>query len=247
MGSDNDLRDRLLEHLRALADEGGDHNRVIVGDGDRYLLFLGARGDDTIEVEVAAPLASLTARGFTSQRGRRNPTRRHEGIAGDPARLAALADEALEIAGASLGLGAEGLTLERRSGDRPPSRSPELIGAMKVLAKTREMSARQRVYHEVLRSTLLLAVADDDGDEPHIFEHLQGFPVIGVFTDWDALRLWEPRGWPVRALPGHQILPMARARRFGSLLINRGGDVGGELLMNEIAALADASTRYARA
>lgn len=254
MRSETSTRASLLDHLRALTREGGDHNHLILGSEGGYLLFVGARGEDVVECEVSvrgtSPSAALARRGFTSQRGRRNPARRLEGFQDEaPARLEGIADEALEIAAELLGAAPGSLILERRLGDRPKARSPELVRAMKVLAMTREMPARQRVYHEVMRSTLLLALAGDDGDgdgdEPHVFEHLQGFPVIGVFTDWDALRLWEPRGWPVRELPGHVILPMARARKVGSLLINPKGDVGGELLMNEIAALAEASWRYA--
>ena len=245
-------RDALIEHLSALLSRGGDGNRLLIEAGPSYLLVTGGPGRPALVCEAVADdllgehatparRGALERLGYRKERDRRNPSRVVP--VADPSALAALADEALAL----LALGPPApLRLELTLGQAEPTRNPELIRAMKLLATTREMSARQRVYHHLLAADLLLALdpdGDDDDPAPHIFERLQGYPVIGAFTDWDALRLWQPRGWPYRVLPGRSLFPLAHAGRYGSVLINRGGNVGGELLMNEIEALA----RVARA
>lgn len=248
----------VARRLGVLLEEGGDHNRLLIECGDAYLLFMGGRGEATLECEAVSNerlpaaakltperLAILEAAGFVPQRGRRNLTRRWE-VAGEGS-LAAIAEVALDVLARAYGVAAgEPRSLKLHLGDREPTRNVELIRSMKKLARLRDHGSRQAVYRGILASDLLLVLdpESDPGDhEPHVVERLQGYPCFGVFTDWDALRLWEPRGWPYVVLPGHQIVRLVEAAKAGSLLINPRGDVGGELLMNEIAALADAARR----
>ena len=244
-------RDALIEHLSALLSRGGDGNRLLLEAGPAYLLITGGPGRPALVCEAVADdllgehatparRGALERLGYRKERDRRNPSR-VVSIA-DPSALAALADEALAL----LALGPPApLRLELTRGPPPPPPHPAHPPTLRRRAPPRQMSARQRVYHHLLAADLLLALDPDGGDDddPYVFEHLQGYPVIGAFTDWDALRLWQPRGWRYRVLSGRHLFPLAHAGRYGSVLINRGGNVGGELLMNEIEALA----RVARA
>ena len=249
----------LRDHLRALLEEGGDYNRLLVSAGDVYLHFIGGRGGDELVCEAvsnrylpkAAKLtpereALLADRGFSSQRKRRNPVRK---FAAAPGQLETIAAEAIELLRLAYGVDdAQALTFARHLGDREPLSNVPLLRSMKKLARLRDPASRQSVYLGLLESELLLLL-DPDADPaeatPHVVEHLQGFPVYAVFSDWDALRLWEPKGWSYMRISGVQLFPLAADRKIGSLLINPKGDIGGELLMNEIAALAAAARRRA--
>ncbi|MBK8266651.1 MAG: SseB family protein [Nannocystis sp.] len=249
--------DPLVDQLHALLHSGGDGNRLLVEAGDHYLLYLRVPGRRELLCEAVAnehlPAAAkltpareaeLTKRGYIARRGRRNPAKTLTQL--DDRDLITHAEEARQIFATAFAAGPERpLRVELHLGEAEPTRNPELLRAMKVLAATREMEARQRVYHQLLSSELLLALAPEPERDPgpHIFEHLQGYPVIGAFTDWDALRLWQPKGWRYRVISGVQLFPLAQRGRYGSLLINRHGEIGGELLMNEIEAIARVAAR----
>jgi len=241
-----------------LLSEGGDYNRLLLSRGDVYLHFVGARGETDLACEAVSnrylPTAAkmtperealLEQRGFSSQRKRRNPVRKIT-LGGDTT-PESIADEAFELLALAYGVGDdEPLTMELHLGDADRTANVPLLRSMKKLARLRDMPSRQSVYSGLLESTLLLLLdpsAAPEDKEPHIVERLQGFPVYAVFSDWNALRLWEPRGWPYTLISGTQLLPMAADRKIGSLMINPKGDIGGELLMNEIAALAAAARR----
>ncbi len=253
-------RTELVDQLRALLDEGGNYNRLLVSRGDIYLHFIGGRGEADLICEAVSnrylPTAAkmtpererlLEQRGFSSQRKRRNPVRRIA-IGGDVS-LESIADDSFDLLAQAYGVGRdEPLTMELHLGDADTTSNVELLRSMKKLARLRDMPSRQSVYSGLLESELLLLLdpaADPDDREPHIVERLQGYPVYAVFSDWNALRLWDPRGWPYTLISGAQLFPMAAERKIGSLMINPKGDIGGELLMNEIAALAAAVRRRA--
>jgi hypothetical protein len=245
----------LVDHLRALVVEGGDYNRLIVSHGDVYVQFIGSRGGDSIDCEAVTnrflPAAAqltpkreqeLTTRGFTTRRKRRNLVRKF--TCSGPDAMPTIADETLEILARAYGVDADAqLRFDLLLGDPEPTANVELLRAMKKLARLRDMPSRQAVYRGLLASELLLVLDPDSDDEPHVVEKLQGLPVYAAFTDWDALRLWEPRGWPYRVIAGHRLFPLADDRRIASLMINPRGDIGGELLMNEINGLAAAARR----
>ncbi|MEZ4383749.1 MAG: SseB family protein [Nannocystaceae bacterium] len=245
----------LVDHLRALVEEGGDYNRLIVSHGEVYMQFSGRRGGDVLDCEAvtnrflsaAAQLtpqrqAELTSRGYAGLRKRRNLVSKRR--CDEAGALPALAAETLEILARAYGVDADAqLRFDLLLGDAEPTANVELLRAMKKLARLRDMPSRQGVYRGLLASDLLLILDPDGDDEPHVVEHLQGLPVYAAFTDWDALRLWEPRGWPYRVISGAQLFPLAEERRIASLMINPRGDIGGELLMNEIRGLAAAARR----
>ncbi|HEY8376790.1 MAG TPA: SseB family protein, partial [Nannocystis sp.] len=136
-------------------------------------------------------------------------------------------------------------TFDLQLGDPEPTRNPDLVRAMKMLAVRRDMDARHRVYVAVMNATFLVPVnpAGITVDEPLEVDRLGAFPVIAAFTEIDSLRLWQPKGWPFALIPGARLVPLAVARRVGSLLINPRGNVGGELYINELEAIEGALRR----
>ena len=248
----------LLQHLKALLREGGNYNRLLVSCGPSYLHFIGRRGAQDLDCEAvcnrflpdAAKLtpkreALLAGRGFGPQTKRRNPVRKLS--VKDERELPAIADEALEILRLAYMISDdEALDFELHLGDQETTRNVPLLRSMKKLARLRDNPSRQTVYNGLLQSELLMPLkADADAAlrEPHTVEYLQGFPVYAAFSDWTALRLWEPRGWPYTRISGAELFLLAADRKAGSLMINPKGDIGGELLMNEIAALAEVARR----
>lgn len=249
----------LLQHLKALLCEGGNYNRLLVTSGPSYLHFIGGRGAQSLDCEAvcnrflpaAAKLspkreALLERHGFGPQAKRRNPVRKLS--VKDEHELPAIADAALEILRVAYMIGDhEPLDFELHLGDQETTRNVPLLRCMKKLARLRDNPSRQSVYNGLLQSELLMPL-DTDADptlrEPHTVEHLQGFPVYAAFSDWTALRLWEPRGWPYTRISGADLFLLAADRKAGSLMINPKGDIGGELLMNEIAALANVVRRH---
>ena len=121
--------------------------------------------------------------------------------------------------------------------------SPLLVGQLAQGAPVRVHTGMGKASStDVVSPWTSEKIAESD-DAPHVVERLQGLPVYAAFTDWDALRLWEPRGWPYRVIAGHQLFPLADDQRIASLMINPRGDIGGELLMNELRGLAAAARR----
>ncbi|MGB1276805.1 MAG: SseB family protein, partial [Nannocystaceae bacterium] len=136
-----------------------------------------------------------------------------------------------------------GVKLDVSLQDSDKTANPELLRAMKRLARTRDHDARQQVYRALLVADLLLLVGDDQ-KTPHKVEELGGCPVHAVFTDFVSLRLWQPLGFSHRPVVGHTLFPQLAPLKIGSLLINPKGDIGGELYRNEVDGLAGASARY---
>ena len=113
-----------------------------------------------------------------------------------------------------------------------------LMGAMRRVSKERTMDARQSVYRALIRAELLVPV-QDNGDMIQMGT-LGDRPVYAVFTDWSALRHWDPRGHRFKKVKGSPYFLGLAETDAGSVLINPQGLVGGELYRNEILAIAGA-------
>jgi hypothetical protein len=74
---------------------------------------------------------------------------------------------------------------------------------------------------------------------PMILDRITGYPSIGIFTDIQQLKLFEPRGLPYIKLTGSLLIYYFLQKKFSSLLINPKGEIGGELYQNEITAIYD--------
>lgn len=250
-------RDNLVSSLQQLQASGGADNRLVVAAGDYYVVVHGRRGAPDLVCEAVTNFyldgpAALTParervlgdRGFRERKGKNNAYR--EARPTGPDSLARLADDLLGLFALAYGV-AEGApaTYELQLGDRDPTANPDLLRAMRMLAVRRDMDARHRVYTLVMSATFL--VPTDPGaitvDEPLTVDRLGRFPVIAGFTDIDSLRLWRPTGAPFARIPGARLVPLAVARRVGSLLINPKGNVGGELYINELESIDGALRR----
>lgn len=245
-------RDTLADSLRRLTSEGGAENRLVAAVGASYLIFHGRAGSPEITIEAAtnfylqgadaltpARTRVLGERGFAERPGRNNAYR--EVRAADGEALGRVAAESLQIFaavyGAPEGVEAE---LELQLGDPDPTANPELVRAMRALAVRRDMEARQRVYVAVMKGSFLVPGAPG---APRVVDRLGGLPVFAAFSDAASLRLWEPRGCPLVHVSGDRIVPLAVELGAGSLLINPRGNVGGELYINELRAIAEALAR----
>ncbi len=242
--------------VHTLTTAGGDANRLRISHGDYYMLVFGEQGSTEVEVEVVANrflprpahltsgrLEVVTQKGFSATvRNRANLQRCYD--LADQDAGGGLIGEVVDIFQRAFGcddLGAATLDLQLQ--DRDPTKNPELLRAMKRLARLRDHSARQQVYRALLVADLLLLVADET-HSPHKVEELSGFPVFAVFTDYTALRMWQPLGFRYHKIRGYDLFPRLAALGIGSLLINPKGNIGGELYRNEVDGLANAAARY---
>ena len=113
-----------------------------------------------------------------------------------------------------------------------------LMTAMRRVSKERSMDARQAVYRALLRAELLVPI-QENGDMIQMGT-LGDRPVYSVFSDWGALRHWDPRGHRYKKVKGSPYFLGLAQTEAGSVLINPQGLVGGELYRNEILAIAGA-------
>lgn len=250
-------RDNLVSSLQQLTTSGGADNRLVVAAGEYYVVVHGRKGATELVCEAVTNVylqgpAQLTparqrvleGRGFRERDGKNNAYRDAK-LAG-PDALARLADDLLALFALAYGVAAgEPASLELQLGDPDPTRNPELLRAMRMLALRRDMDARHRVYTMVMNGTFLVPTDPEavTVDEPRTIDRLGQFPVIAGFTDLDSLRLWQPKGAPFVTMPGARLVPLAVARRVGSLLINPKGNIGGELYINELQSIDEALRR----
>ena len=129
-----------------------------------------------------------------------------------------------------------------------PQNEP-LIEAMRLLARHRDDSHRKRVYQEILRADLVVALrrelADDEAltmDDLMVADDLGGRPSHIAFTDVGGIKRWRSDHEHYRVVQGVPFVLLLADGKSGSLLINRGGKVGGEVYSNEIDTMARAVT-----
>lgn len=136
----------------------------------------------------------------------------------------------------------------------------DLIRAMRRLASERTPAARNRMYHCLMATALLVPLRDDEVSPPTdaegfsevdtalarkfaVLESLAGESVLAAFVEQDALHRLRP-GCSSARVRGWQLFPLLVPLRPASLLLNRGGSAGGELYRHEIEMLAEASARW---
>ncbi len=126
--------------------------------------------------------------------------------------------------------------------DRSAS-SPELGRAMRRLAKLRSMDARHALYRALVGATLLLAVEHDALDGT--IHPLEDEEDLGGRATWLAFsapeKVQEHSLQPQHvSLSGLRLVQAALHRRIGSLRLDFGSAVGGELYANELESIAEA-------
>ena len=252
---------QLLAALQRLCESRARETRLVVESGPVYLMWIARRGQAELEQESVAShglpaaykLSSergqvLRDLGFGKRGGRRNWRRAH---GRDRDTLARVATESLDILTRVYGA-EDPIAAEVVEDDNEHPENPDLIAAIRALAKARDDEARRAMYTELLNATFLVPIdpSDDEaeGADAYVdFEtHSSGRPTLGAFTDWGALRLWQPRGhgyWPVH---GSELFAQAIERRPVSFRINPDGDVGGELYLHEVEMLVEAVRAFRR-
>lgn len=249
-------RERLLDALEQLVSSRAPEARLVLQAGPVYLVWIARRGEPQLEQEsissTALPAAYklssergqlLRDFGFAKRSGRRNWKRQH---GRDRASLVEVAEQTLDILARVYGA-AETIVLSLQEDLRDHPQNPDLIAAMREVSKGWNEAKRRAMYSQMLNATFLVPLdleldPDAEGSDAFfIFEtHESGRPTLGVFTDWAALRLWEPRGHEYWQIHGSQLFEMALERRPVTMRINPNGDIGGELYGHEIEMLVRA-------
>jgi len=152
----------------------------------------------------------------------------------EPAEIVA---EILELFGAVYGQSGE-LTFTLQLGEAETLENSPLMEAMRRVSKERSQEARQNVYRALIRADLLVPI-DSNGGLVEMGT-LGDRPVYGLFSDWESLRHWDPRGHAYQRRRGAEVFIGLAQTLAGSVLSNPGGQVGGELYRNEILAIAGA-------
>lgn len=239
----------LAAGLAMLGAEGGDGNRLVLEQGPAWISFAGQRGAGYVHCIAAArkqlpaeaaisldQVLELRRAGFSNSQRGSGLARGFELRAGDsPEQAAALCIGLLERVYRRPA--AEPVGLEMRLGDRDRTQNPMLMEAMRASAKTKDAGARQRLYRAMLRATFLVPMS---AGAPRVVGDLSGWDSYAGFTDAENLDRWSGRPVDYRVIKGRALFPLLMQRRTGSLLVNPGGAVGGELYRNEVEAIANA-------
>lgn len=235
--------------LHLLTAEGGDGNRLVVEQGPAWIAFSAERGRGDVRCIAAArkqlpadaaigleQVLILRRAGFSN--GPEGPGLAREFAlhgAEPPEDTAALC---LDLLSRVYGRpDSEPLALELRLGDRDRTGNPPLVAAMRASAKTRDGAARQTLYRALVRARFLVPM---DGDAPRVVGEISGWDSYAAFSDAQSLDRWAGRPVEYRIIKGRALFPLLMQRRTGSLLVNPGGAVGGELYRNEVEAIANA-------
>lgn len=127
--------------------------------------------------------------------------------------------------------------------------SGSFTAAMRSLAKTRNQEDRRAVYQAFVQGNFLVPLRFDERDARRLAilpaEESEASPAVGAtFTSWSDAHRWrrsageDLKPWAI--FSGLQLLTLHARHPMGSLLINPGGDVGGELLGHELNTLVQA-------
>lgn len=253
---------RIAEGLLRLVSDGGGDNRLLLQASRGWVLFSGRRGEPTLSVEVSAGRAlpegvQLTAeqeqvlwdRGFRRKRASDNYAMLE--TLESPQHAGGLAADALSWLARVFDYRAEP-AIDLVLGAFDPTENPAVLKMMEIqIEKRGDIAARKRLWSRLLRATLLVPLKHAasgavgiGADLPlRVFGELAGAEVVAAFTDATALRAHDPRPLPYARLSGSELFPLLAARRVGSLLLNPGQGVRGELYRHEIESIAEAVQR----
>lgn len=250
----------LAPRIRALVTEGGNANRLVFEGGPGFVVLRGARGGSHVEVEAAGGrhlpdgvALDIERVGRLDEMALRQRTAASTFAGRWPVPDEAAAAEIARRVGfiMSAVFGHDGPVRRRAHlGDRVPVSNPTLVDDMRRLGRERTMRARMTLYNRLVDARLVVLL-DAPLDDPRrqdravlrVLEQLAGTDVVGAFTDDEAHRLYDPRERPWVAWTGRELFPLLAARKVGSLLLNPGSPVRGELYRNEILAISDGIQR----
>lgn len=135
----------------------------------------------------------------------------------------------------------------------PPPSNPDLLTAIRDAAERQDEVTRKALYAAIVNAQLLVPIDpatdqlpaaeqrprpfDDDGGE---------LSTWGAFSDWDALRQWQPGGHAFGAVHGAEFLAHVHDQGRCSVRINPDGLVGGELYPAEVQMMVEAVRSFYR-
>lgn len=235
----------------------------MIQSGPVYLVATARRGEPTIEQQAVASAALPADFKLSAERGRlmrdmgfkkrgggrRNWVRVH---GRDEVSLGDQADAIVDILERVYGA-VDSPELEITQDDNDHPENPDLMASMREVAKGWDEAKRRAMYTELVNATFLVPLVPDVADDVDDAEALhtvdldpRGGPILGAFTDWHSLRLWEPRGWPYLALHGSDLFELVLSRKPTGFRVNPNGDVGGELYLHEVEMLVRAVRSFRR-
>ncbi len=250
----------LTRRLLALVEEGGNANRLVLEGGPGFVVLRGQRGSPTVEVEAAGGrhlpdgfVVDIEKVGRLDGLGLRQRTAAStfggQWTITDAAGARQTAEKLLFVMQAIYGHGAMP-RITHRLEDREPVSNPKLLESMKRLGRERSMRARITLYNRLLGARLTVMLEKrlvdplrQDEARLRVVEQLAGTDVVAAFTDDAAHRHYDPRERPSVVWTGRELFPLLAARGVGSLLLNPGGGVRGELYRNEIMTISDGIQR----
>ena len=234
----------LADRLSRLLEQGGSANRLVIEQDAAFFVARGTNGGSHVELEAAAayylpkdrrPSAErvneLRKRGFAPHPPGRGLRRRYA--------RSELRRAGNEVVALLRGVyGSEGaITLREDLGDADHTTNPRLVEAMKAAAKSRDQSSRFALYRALMASTVMVPLEEG---EFKVIGDLGGFEVFGCFTDAPMAERFDPRGVELLHVRGRRLVNRLLERKVGSLLINPGGTIRGELYRTELESIANA-------
>lgn len=251
-----DQNPEFAEYLRALLEEGGTGNRLLVSGKTGWAVFSGKKGERYVTGEVAtnahlsdehklddAQIKTLRAAGFIPVSKHTRRLRQVFDLS-EANKEAAVADQMSGLMERVYALKTENIRFQLHLGDGEDVDNPRLRKSMRKVSRVRSHAARMELYQEMINATFLLVVENPGSLKPRGVDKLGPWDVFAVFTDEDSMRSFDPRGVPVRRLYGHELFPLLMGTELGSLRINPDGDIGGELYRNEVETIANAVRRF---
>ncbi len=247
------MRD-LLPYVIRLHSEGGSANRLVLSHSRGWVMVTAQPGSAKATIQVADGRhlssgvlpehlqAELVEAGYR-RRSAAEPWVA-ERAAADSERIAGEALTRIEAAFGPLE------RLDLQLGQAPRLENASLYERMEAASRTRDPPTRNRLYHGLVRARFIVPVTTPAAT-PGIGADLvlrtagdlHGEPVAAIFSDWESLLRFDPRGLPVVVQSGIEIFPLLASRRFVSVLINPHGQRGGELYRHEIDAIAEGCRR----
>lgn len=256
-------RQEILAQLQALTRSRARESRLEISADPIYVMVIGQEARREVRLEAVSSIYLPKAQKLTSERAMllRRAGYQKGGASRNWARVAGtsddelerIADELLELLTTAYAVDGEALQTRLTHDDTEHPQNAELVAAMTEIAgDSSNESKRVALYNAMLNATFLVPLdpdaddAADGGEEFHVLERIQNRPVFGVFTDWDALRLWKPRAWPYIPVHGSDLFQMLLEQSLASLDINPQGRTGGQLYAHEVETLARAVKHWKR-
>ena len=126
-----------------------------------------------------------------------------------------------------------------------PRDDTRLINVMRQLAKRSDMNLRKQVYFQLILTDLFIPLVGPDAAQATSWltdGDLGGRATYEVFSNLQELEKRHPERGHTRIRGGAVFMELSSAGA-GSVRINPGGAVGGELYGHEIQMLAEAAPR----